>query len=702
MFIGVQYYRPPFPDKKYWLEDLDRIRDTGLDVIQLWACWGWIEHKPGVFKFDDYDELVKEAGKRGLKVVVSTIAEIQPFWIHRVVPDSHMIDHMGNRVISSLRGECNVGLTPGGCTDNPKVKEFMERFLQNIASRYGNSKEVIAWDCWNETRWNVQADGYVCYCPYTLEALRSWLKEKYKDLEGLNSAWQRRYSSWDDVYPGKLPGRPYTEMMEFLRFLTWRAGRHIRFRYNALRTGGAKQVISAHCASPSIMSTGWEYEQALCRGNDWELADQLDGFGCSHFPFWGEGFDEAGFGVRVEEIRSANRGKIMWVSELQGGSARDGHTVHPSVPAKPQQRWVWNGYARGAKGVIFWCWRDEVFGRESSGFGIIGYDGFSKERLKGISETSRVLDKYERFIDEYVPDPPRVGVLFEESNYYLDWASYGNADRASSSILGYLYALERLGIPYEVIDTKHLDVIDRLKFIILPWPFVIEKELAQKLTEFVEDGGLILTEAELDSFTPLGFYRYPGEDRTFAHPLGIEDIGRRVIEKEILPISIYGEMFNVKLSGWLTPFKVDGTPTATDGKGNVIGFFKNLGKGKVYVIGSFPGMAYYRERYPDFEKILYEIAKEADAIPPIRLTYSGEGYLQWRTGVSGGFRLLFIINSGDKRTIFIDLPEGYLNQAKEVLELRSESAIPVSYHNRYGRIQLTVDEGEWYILRWKI
>jgi len=183
MFIGTQYYRPPFPEKRFWDTDFAIIRDTGIDAVQLWVCWGWVESEPGIFKFDDYDELINKSQKYGLKIVISTIAEIHPYWIHRIVPDSYMIDHMGNKVISSNRCECNVGLTPGGCFDNPKVSELMGKFLETVAKRYSNEPNLIGWDCWNELRWNVNSDGFVCYCPFTKKKFREWLKEKYGDLD---------------------------------------------------------------------------------------------------------------------------------------------------------------------------------------------------------------------------------------------------------------------------------------------------------------------------------------------------------------------------------------------------------------------------------------------------------------------------------------------------------------------------------------
>lgn len=701
MFIAAQYYRPPFPEKRYWLDDLSRMRDAGLDALQLWALWGWIEPEPGVFRFDDYDTLVEEADKRGLRVIISTIAEIQPFWIHRVVPDSHMVDHMGNKVISSLRGECNAGLTPGGCTDNPRVRELMAQFLRTISSHYAGATNIIGWDCWNETRWNVQADGYVCYCPHTLAAFREWLRERYGSLDGLNEAWRRRYCDWADVYPGKLPDRPYTEMMEFLRFLTWRAGRHMRFRYEELRRGGAKELISAHCAAPAIMSGGWGYEQTLCRGNDWDHADQLDGFGCSHFPFWGMAFDDTGFGMRVEAIRSAARGKTMWISELQGGSARGGHEVHPSVPARPQQRWVWNGYARGAKGVIFWCWRDEVFGRESSGFGLIGNDGLRDERLRAIAETSRVLDRYESLLDNYLPDDPKVGVLFEQDNYYLDWSRYGNAERAMNSLLGYIAALERLGVPYEVVESAHLGILSKLHLLLLPWPLVVREDVALRLLEFIRAGGTVLAEAELDAFTPLGFYRYPGPDRSFASALGIEDLGRRVITEDVMRVQFDGDAFELKPAGWITPFKPgDGEALAKDGDGNLLAFRRELGAGKVYALGSFPGMAYYRERYEAFERFLYKVVREARALPEMAvMSCDSEGGVVWRTGTSGNERLLFLINTGGTKEVKVDAPGSYFGVGGVVTELRSGRSFPVRREGDRGGFEILIEGGEWAVCK---
>jgi hypothetical protein len=66
MNLGVQYYRAPFPEQKYWEDDFKRIRDSGLNTVQLWVLWAWVESKPGQFVYDDYDKLMELADRNGL------------------------------------------------------------------------------------------------------------------------------------------------------------------------------------------------------------------------------------------------------------------------------------------------------------------------------------------------------------------------------------------------------------------------------------------------------------------------------------------------------------------------------------------------------------------------------------------------------------------------------------------------------------
>ncbi len=702
MFLAAQYYRPPFPDRGRWADDLSRMRDAGLHALQLWCIWGWIESEPGVYRYDDYDELVALAEKRGLKVVLSTIAEIHPFWIHRLVPGSELVDDLGRAVVSDCRGECNVGLTPGGCFDHPRVAELMAAFLTDIASRYAQLAHLIGWDCWNETRWAVGADGHVCYCPNTLRAFRRWLDARHGGLEGLSAAWKRRYASWHDVRPSKAPHLPFTGTMEFLRFLAARAAEHARFRYEAIRRGDPKGFISAHCGQPCTLSSGGA-EQTLARGVDWDLADQLDGFGCSHFPLWGGGFAEEMFGLRVETTRSATRGKPFWISELQGGAARSGIVADTPVPAADQQRWIASAMARGAKGVIFWCWRDEVFTHEASGFGLDGWDGLAPQRLAAMRKMRGVIDRSAELIEDYRPDAAKVGVLFVPDAYQLRWSVDARAAEAVDGLAGYATALERLGIAYELVEARHADVLKRLDVLLMPWALVLPAETRRAVLALLRRGGTVLTEAETDAYDELGFFRYPGE-RPFMRAVGVGDLGRRPLDEDkSLAIDLDGEAAEVVCDNFTTPLKAPRTAAvlAMNERDESLAVRKAVGKGAAWVVGSFLGRAYFQQRSEGLERLIAHVCRQAGARPDLQVEANPpQPQVIWRTGRARGKRLLWLVNPGPERTVTITDRRRMLAGHKSIRDLTRGRTCRVRTAGRRRACTVTLGEGGWALLAW--
>jgi len=705
MLLATQYYRAPFPNRHFWADDLSLMRDSGLHAVQLWCVWGWIEAAEGTFNYDDYDELVGLADERGLKVVLSTIAAIHPFWIHRAVPDSEMIDHTGRKVISSCRTECNSGLTPGGCLDHPGIRERMGRFLTDIATHYRGASNIIGWDCWNETRWCVQAGGHVCYCPHTLEAFREWLSRRHGGLRGLCKAWQRRYGSWEDVLPANSPTRPYTGTVEFLRFLAHRAAEHAKFRYDAIRTGDPKRFISAHASAPAIHDAGGHWEQAMCRGSDWDLADRLDGLGCSHFPFWDGGYGDIGLRVRTECTRSACRGKPMWVSELQGAMARRGFNADKPVDAASQQRWIAHAMSRNAKAAIFWCWRDEVFGLEAGGFGISGWDGLAGERLAELKRTRRFLDEAGKLIDDYRMDSPQVGVLFVPDNYMLNWAETGDIQKASGGVNGYAEALERLRIPYQFVEARRPDEMKGLRVLLMPWCPVLPDETRKAILAFVRAGGRVVFEAETDSFDELGFFRY-GDERPLLKALGLVSLGRRRVDDgETIPVDLAGDQTSLVPEGFITAFRAPRTAEvlATDEQDRPLVLRRKLGKGAAYAAGCFFGRSYHRERNEGLERLISHVCDDAGVQPAFDVSCGDEASDEetiWRSGRAAGKRMLWIINNGDECEVTVTSPGGRFRGARSAKELRSRKTVPINSAGGRKQCSLSLPAGEYALLCW--
>ena len=720
MIFSAQYYRPPFPHQHRWHDDMQAIKAAGLNTVYLWAVWGWIEPEPGVFRWEDYDRLFAEAKAAGLGVIVNVIGEIHPFWIHREVPGSNMVDHTGRTVPSQLRLECNVGLTPGGCFDNPAVRAHMQRFLSELAARYGDAENLVAWDLWNETRWAVHAGGYVCYCEHTLREYRAWLDARHGGLEGLNAAWQRRYCSWEDVEPPRAADRPYADGIEFQTFLTWRSREHMAFRHATVKQHDERHTIVAHAMAPAAFSQRYPFEQALSRGNDWDYTEFLDGFGSSHFPSW-FATTPPELGARLEASRSASAaaGKLHWVGELQGGSARSGIEVHPSVRGTTQQRWVWTAVARGAKAINFWCWRDEVFARECAGFGIAGNDGFRDERLEQMARTGALFERHAALIDAYEPDHARVGVVFDPVNYYLDFAQYGeDCVQAGGSIAGYLHTLERLQIPYEVVEARRRSRLAGCRVLLMPWPLRVEPSLAEELLAWVRDGGTLLVESEVDAYDGLGFYRYPGE-RPFADALGIRSLGRRTGELSTsaytpgrpgpagvaddvpgIPYRLGDEHGALRPQTWLEPYATDGVEVLGEGTDGALVVRRALGRGQVIAVGTFAGLAARAERSEPFERFVAQVVALGDGLPDLRCSEPDGERVQWRLGRADDERVLIVTNAGAAQTLRFDGPASMFAGASAVEELASGTTLPIAVDGLLAAIALDVAADGYAVLRW--
>lgn len=682
MNLGVQYYRPPFPYQKYWEDDIKQMKDSGLDSVQLWLVWGWIESTPDVFNFDDFDQLVALADKHGLKVVLSTIAAIHPYWIHRVIPGSELVDHMGHRVISSNRCEVHNGLTPGGCFDHPQVWARMANFLRTTAEHYKDAPNVHGWDAWNELRWNVQADGYVCYCEHTVARFRNWLSEKYGGLDGLNQAWQRRYISWEDVQPGKQPDRPYTEMMAFQHFLTWRSDQHAIDRYRTIKEIVPDQIVTVHAAAPAPLLSGGRqvYNQAINRGNDWFMADAIDGVGTSSFPIW-ENIDDAAFGNRIDMVRSAAAaaGKHLWLSEVQGGRSATGFNLYDPVDAASQQRWIWNGIASGADTILFWCWRNEIFGRESGGFGLAGDDGLAQERLDAMRQTHAAIEEHSDLLADYHMNEGKVGVLFSPQSYYLHWSQEETADKAKQSLLGYCRALVRKSIPYRVIEEEHLEELSEIKVLFLPRMLVATPKIEAALSAFVEGGGTLVCESECGAFNPIGIYRYP-EERFTAKLTGIKEIGRRNLIEQQVQAHYEGQTFPLHLTQWLTPWEnTSGEVLCEHSEGAIISQMP-VKAGKVILVGSYLGEAYFQDWYAGFEDFIAAICDASGCGAEVWATgetVRSDSFVYIKSGESQGKKVVFVFYPKEADTVTLQFAPGFLG-ASNLVDCVGGNVYPVN------------------------
>ncbi|MEK7067673.1 MAG: beta-galactosidase, partial [Patescibacteria group bacterium] len=103
----------------------DMLDDLGVKKLRLMAYWDEIEHKPGVFNFDDLDWQINEAAQRNASVILAVGGRL-PRW-----PECHFPEWS-----KDLAGQ--------------DKQEKILNYLKQVIERYQDKSNIIAWQIENE------------------------------------------------------------------------------------------------------------------------------------------------------------------------------------------------------------------------------------------------------------------------------------------------------------------------------------------------------------------------------------------------------------------------------------------------------------------------------------------------------------------------------------------------------------------------
>lgn len=704
IILGSQYYRPPTPSAENWERDMERMKVAGLNTVQLWAVWGWIEPEEGKFVYDDYDRLVDLAHQNGLKIVISTITDLQPFWLPRLYPHTGMRDEFGQPVRGTPREECLPGLTPGQCTDHSEIRERAMRFMRELAAHYRGAPALTGWDCWNETRWSVCCECWVCYCDASIRAFRAYLKRRYATLDALGEAWGRRLSHWEDVFPARRRSFLNPALLDWLRFMIHRAHEMGCWRRDAIRAGDPEHLITAHAGGPLTHNRDQSEEAPFARGNDFDTGPELDAFGTSAFPAW-FGFDNTSLGIWLEVTRSVSHPKPFWQSELQGAAFNQGFKYGMAVSGALQQYWTWMSISRGAKAVLYWSWRDETWGVESGGYGIDGQDGLAGDRFAALRETRRLLDAHAGELEAYRPDPATVGLVYDSDNALLAVVNRERNSRAATlGVNGCMQALERQRLPFDLLDGRKLTIPASIRLLLLPSAFCLKPEAEAAILEFLHKGGWVFAEAGTGCFRENGFFEECPERRRLLGSLGVGVVRRRGNHVDAgcdMAAGVLPDSPALSLKGALWSLVFDPPDAARvlarDAQGDGMLIEIGVGAGRLILSGSYPAHAYGETPYPGFEQFLRSLVFASGAAPGWQI--EGEPDLNGlavRTGRSGNERLFFLLNSEQPKTVILYTRDA---GAQPMREWKTGTTIPA---DRQGGYRMTLPSPCHRILAWTL
>lgn len=487
--LGVAYYPEHWPPSR-WADDIRLMQEAGIEVVRLAEfAWAQLEPAPGRFDFSWLDNIIEQIVAAGMQVILCTPTAAPPAWMVERYPDMLPVDEQGRRRRFGSRRHV--------CPNHPAFLEEARRVTQALAERYGKHPAVVGWQLDNEVGGGRSAR---CYCPNCEAAFRRWLQARYGSLEQLNEAWgtafwSQVYSHWEQIRAPILTVslRNPSQVLDYYRFASdsWIA--FLRAQAEVLR-----QVIPAdRFITHNLMGLFHDIDYH-------RLAQHLDLVSWDNYPTghaerWRALVylpDEPPFPAAYDvgdpfitemahDLTRGLRQGPFWVMEQQCGHVNWGR-YNPSPRVEALRLWCWQAIAHGADALVFFRWRAIPYGQELYHSGLLKHDGEPGDGFRVVHELSQHKALLEELQGAEVD--AQVAMLFsyediwalEEQPHHADflfWRHFG----------AYYRALRRTGVDVDIVGPQA--DLTRYRLVVAPTLHLVNPELVQRLTHFVEEGG---------------------------------------------------------------------------------------------------------------------------------------------------------------------------------------------------------------------
>lgn len=486
MTMGTCYY-PEHWDESLWEDDLQRMKAVGISVIRIAEfAWSKFELTEGNFDFSFFDRFLELCVKADMKVVFGTPTATPPAWLTEKYPEVLNARIDGALYRHGQRRHYNY--------NSPVFLKLCERIVTKLAEHYGQHPAIVGWQIDNELNCEI--------CEFYSEAdntaFRTFLQEKYGNLDELNKAWgtvfwNQTYTDWEQVYLPRLivSGGPNPhQQLDYFRFISEST---IRF------CGMQAKIIRKHCPEHVYITTN---------GKFWNLDNHrmqnecLDVYVYDSYPSFAYGLDrdpktatdlnDRRWSVNLNEVRSIC--PHFGIMEQQSGA--NGWTTRMEGPApRPGQLTLWamQSIAHGADFISFFRWRTCTMGTEIYWHGILDYDNRDNRKLREVEEFHRKLKTLDPVCGaEYVAS---FAVMKDYDN---EWDTTVDVwhQRVAAASEGEIFAAAEINqLPYDIVYAqKDCTVEDLAKYpaIIYAHPVIITEERTALLKAYVEQGGTLI------------------------------------------------------------------------------------------------------------------------------------------------------------------------------------------------------------------
>jgi beta-galactosidase len=462
--LGAAWYPEQWPESR-WDADLTLMEQAHIHFVRVGEfAWSTLEPSEGNFQLDWLERAIRAAERHHIAVVVGTPTAAPPAWLTQKYPETL-------RTMADGRKDTHGGRQQFDFSD-AKYREFCRTIATKLAERFGHDPDVIGWQIDNE--YAADSEG-----PNTRTQFEQWLQSKYKTLENLNARWttaywSQTYSAWDQI---NIPKSTRSENpglnLAWREFVsdTWRS-----YQRNQL------DAIRAHSDPRQFITTnmmGWfEAYDHYTVSQDLDLASWDDYVGTGQLNFERNG--------ATHDLTRGFLRKNFWVMETQPGFV-NWQSDNNALNKGEVRAMAWNAIGHGSEAVEYWQWRSALNGQEQYHGTLVGPDGTPVPLYSEVQQVGADFDKAGPVLAGTTVHSEVALLNDYPSRWAIDWQRHNRAFDPVDAFMSFYTPLHDAVRSVDVIaDTAPLS---RYKLVVAPALNVLTPEAAQRLEEYVRNGG---------------------------------------------------------------------------------------------------------------------------------------------------------------------------------------------------------------------